>query len=101
MKVKAKLKKGSVSVKVLAKSPMVGKEEAKLKKVGVEFITHMTATVNGKVVWEASTGPFLSKNPYMQFAVTADKIGAKKGDKVEVNWVDNNGKTAKASKKIK
>ena len=38
MKVKAKLKKGNVSVKVLAKSPMAGKEEAAKKKIKVEFI---------------------------------------------------------------
>ena len=101
MKVKAKLKKGLVEVKVLAKSPMAGKEEAKLKKIDVEFITHMTAKVNGKVVWEASTGPFLSKNPYMQFTFDAAKAGAKEGDKVDVDWVDNKGKTAKKSQKIK
>jgi len=101
MKVKAKLKKGNVSVKVLAKSPMAGKEEAAKKKIDVEFITHMTATVNGTVVWEASTGPFLSKNPYMKFTFNAATTGAKKGDKVEVNWIDNTGKTKKGGKKIK
>ena len=101
MKVKAKLKKGVVGVKVLAKSPMVGKEEAEKKKVAVEFITHMTAKIGDKVVWEASTGPFLSKNPYMQFVVDATIAGAKKGDKIDVDWIDNNGKTAKKSQKIK
>ena len=80
---------------------MAGKEEAEKKKIKVEFITHMTAKVNGKIVWEASTGPFLSKNPYMQFTFNAEKAGAKKGDKVEVDWVDSNGKTAKKSKAIK
>ena len=101
MKVKAKLKKGNVSVKVLAKSPMAGKEEAAKKKIDVEFITHMTAKVNGALVWEASTGPFLSKNPYMQFAFNAEAAGAKKGDKLDVDWIDNKGKTAKKSQKIK
>ena len=101
MKVKAKLKKGEISVKVLAKSPMAGKEEAEKKKIDVEFITHMTASINGKTVWEASTGPFLSKNPYMQFAVDAAKAGAKAGDKIDVDWIDNKGKTAKKSQKIK
>ena len=80
---------------------MVGKEEAQKKKVAVEFITHMTASINGKTVWEASTGPFLSKNPYMQFVFNAAKAGAKAGDKIDVNWVDNTGKTAKKSQKIK
>lgn len=97
MKVKAKLKKGVVGVKVLAKSPMVGKEEAEKKKFDVEFITHITARVNGRLVWEASTGPFLSKNPYFQFAFT----GANKDDKVDVDWIDTKGKTAKKTAKIK
>ena len=97
MKVKAKLKKGVVDCKVLAKSPMVGREEAAKKKVDVEFITHITAKVNGAVVWEASTGPYLSKNPYFQFSFT----GANKGDKVDVDWVDNKGKTSKQTAKIK
>ncbi len=97
MKIKAKLKKGVVDCKVLAKSPMVGKEEAEKKKVDVEFITHITAKLNGKVVWEASTGPFLSKNPYFQFAFT----GANTGDTLDVDWVDSKGKTAKKSTKIK
>lgn len=101
MKVKAKEKKGVVSVKVLAKSPMAGKEEAEKKKIKVEFITHMTATVNGTVVWEASTGPFLSKNPYMQFAFDLAAAGGKKGDKVELLAVDSNGKEQKGSRKIK
>jgi len=37
----------------------------------------------------------------MQFVFNAEKAGAKKGDKVEVNWVDNTGKTKKGGKKIK
>jgi sulfur-oxidizing protein SoxZ len=97
MKVKARIRKGAAVVKVLAKSPMVGKEEAEKKKVAVEFITHMTAKVNGAVVFEASTGPFLSKNPYFQFAFT----GANKGDKITIDWVDSNGKTNEKTSKIK
>ena len=101
MKVKAKLKKGKVTVKILAKSPMAGKEEAAKKKIKVEFITHMTATVNGTLVWEASTGPFLSKDPYMQFAFDAAKAGVKKGDKLEILAIDSNGKEQKGGKKVK
>lgn len=96
MKLKAKLKKGIVEVKVLAKSPMVGKEEAALKKTKVEYITHITAKANGVVVWEASTGPFLSKDPYFQFSYK----GAA-GEELVVDWVDNLGKTATKKVKVK
>lgn len=89
MKIKAKEKKGVVEVKILLKSPMAGKEEAEKKKIEVSFLTHVTAKVGDKVVWEASTGPFLSKNPYFKFEFK----GAKKGDEIVIETVDNKGKT--------
>ena len=46
-----------------------------------------TAKVNGKVVLDAQWGGGISKNPYLAFKVK----GAKAGDKVAVNWVDNTG----------
>ncbi len=101
IKIKAKLKRDNVSVKVLAKSPMAGKEEAANRKIPIEYITHMRATFNDELVWEASTGPFLSKNPYMQFVFNATEAGAKKGDKIEISLIDSNGKTSQKSQKIK
>jgi sulfur-oxidizing protein SoxZ len=89
MKIKAKIKKDVTEVKLLLSSPMVGKEEAELKKVEVSYLTHVTAKVGGKVVWEASTGPFLSKDPYFMFNFK----GAKAGDELVVETVDNKGKT--------
>ena len=96
MKLKAKEKKGVVEVKMLFKSPMAGKEEAAKKKIDVEFITHITAKANGKVVWEASTGPFLSKNPYFKFEYKGSK-----GDEIVVETVDNKGKKETDSTKAK
>ncbi len=87
MKIKAKEKKGIVEVKLLLDSPMAGREEAEIKKISMDFLTHVTAKVNENVVWEASTGPFLSKNPYFKFAYK----GAK-GDEVIIETIDNNGK---------
>lgn len=102
MKIKPVAKKGTVSVKLLIqKQKMMGREEGKTKKQKVDFLTHMTATVNGVLIWEASTGPFLSHNPYMQFSFDVEKSGVKKGDKLTVVTVDNNGNINKASKKIK
>ena len=89
MKIKAKMKGDAVEVKLLLSSPMVGKEEAETKKVPVSYLTHVTAKVGGKVVWEASTGPFLSKDPYFMFMFK----GAKAGDEIVVDTVDDKGKT--------
>ncbi|MDD3506652.1 MAG: thiosulfate oxidation carrier complex protein SoxZ, partial [Sulfurimonas sp.] len=78
-------------------NPMIGKEESVLKKTEVDFLTHVTAKVNGKIVWEASTGPFLSKNPYFMFNFK----GAKKGDEIVIETIDNKGKTESDKDAIK
>lgn len=97
MKIKAKIKKDVTEVKLLLSSPMVGKEEAELKKVEVSYLTHVTAKVGGKIVWEASTGPFLSKDPYFMFNFK----GAKAGDELVVETTDDKGKTESDKAAIK
>jgi len=100
MKVKAKLKGDIVKVKALAKHAMTTYDQAK-KKTGnsddANFITRITATVNGKIVYEVSTSQFLSKNPIMKFQFK----GASKGDKVVMTWVDRKGNTKTGKGKIK
>jgi len=102
MKVKAKLKGDIVKVKALAKHAMTTYDQAK-KKTGnsddANFITRVTATVNGKVVYEVSTSQFLSKNPIMKFQFKA--VGVSKGDKVVMTWVDRKGNTKSGKGKIK
>ena len=101
MKVKAKLKNGIVKVKCMAKHNMTTYDIAK-KQTGdrenANFITHMIATVNGVTVFEASVSQFLSKNPIFKYQFKGD---FKKGDKVEMSWVDRKGKTGKGKGKIK
>ena len=89
MKIKAKFKKDVTEVKLLLSSPMIGREEAATKKVAESYITHVTAKVGGKVVWEASTGPFLSKDPYFMFNFK----GAKEGDELVIDTIDEKGAT--------
>ena len=101
IKAKAKLKNGVVSVKAMIKHPMMTYNMAE-KKTGsrdnANFITHLTATVNGETVADFSTSQFLSKNPIFKFQFKG--IGAK-GDKVELVAVDLKGKTYKGKAKIK
>ena len=101
MRIKAKLKNGVVNVKAMAKHPMSTYNMMK-KKTGnrenANFITHISATVNGETVFDMSTSQFLSKNPIFKFSFQG--IGAK-GDKVLMNWVDRKGKTGKGKGKIK
>lgn len=102
MRVKAKLKKGVVNVKAMAKHEMTTYNQAE-KKTGnrddANFITHISAKLasNGETVFDMSTSQFLSKNPIIKFKFK----GAEKGDKVLMTWIDRKGKTGKGKAKIK
>ncbi|NPA60313.1 MAG: thiosulfate oxidation carrier complex protein SoxZ [Epsilonproteobacteria bacterium] len=102
MKVKAKLKKGVIKVKAMAKHSMTTFNMME-KKTGnredANFITHITGTINGETVLDMSTSQFLSKNPIFKFELKAD--GFKKGDKLLLSWIDRKGKTGKGKGKIK
>jgi sulfur-oxidizing protein SoxZ len=97
MKIKAKEKDGVVKVKAMFKSLMADKEEAEKKKIDVAYIAHMLGKVGDKVVFEATTSGFMAENPLLKFSFT----GAKKGDELEFEITDNNGKTKTGKKKIK
>jgi len=100
MKIKAKMKGDIVKVKALAKHDMTTYDQAAKKtgdKENANFITRLTASVNGKLVYEVSTSQFLSKNPIIKFQFK----GAAKGDKIEMTWVDRKGNTKTDTAKIK
>lgn len=95
-RIKAKSKKGIVTVKAMAKHPMISNQEAKKAKKKADWITHIIATVGGKTVYEVSTSQFLSKNPYIKFKFPGDK-----GGKIELTMSTLLGETKSFSAKIK
>jgi sulfur-oxidizing protein SoxZ len=97
MKIKAKLKGDVIGVKAMAKHAMLTYDQAKKKGKEANFITHITAKVGDKVVYDVSTSQFWSKNPQWKFKFK----GAAKGDKIDITWTDLSGKTVTESKKIK
>ena len=102
MKIKAKIKKGVLKVKTLIKHDMITYDQAQ-KKFGdrnkANFVTHITASVNGHIVYEASTSQFLSKNPIVKFQAKAK--GIKKGDKLEMIVAQKIGAPTTGKAKIK
>jgi sulfur-oxidizing protein SoxZ len=96
-KIKAKLKDGIVEVKALATHPMLSYQEAERAKKEVNFITYVVAKVADKVVFEASTSQFLSKDPYIKFSFK----GANVGDIIELTWKDLKGNTDVSTEAIK
>lgn len=102
MKIKAKIKKGVLKVKTLIKHDMITYDQA-AKKFGdrnkANFVTHITAKVGDKVVYEASTSQFLSKNPIVKFQAKA--TGMKKGEKIVMTVSQKIGAPKTGKAKIK
>ncbi len=96
MKIKAKEKDGVVKAKVAISHNMLTYDQAKKKGKEANFITHITGTVGDKVVYDASTSQFLSKNPLIKF-----KFHGKKGDELKITYTQLKGEVFFATKKIK
>ncbi len=90
MKMRATMEGDVVDVKVLIQHEMETglRKDAKTEKlIPALFINQVVATLNGKTVLDAQWGGGIAKNPFLGFRVK----GAKPGDKVGVNAVDNLG----------
>ena len=100
IKIRAKEKNGTVTVKSLLKHPMETgnrKDKKTGNKIPAHYITKVICEVNGITVMTAYLGPGVSKDPYMSF----DVKGAKKGETVKLSWFDNKGESASGEVTIK
>jgi sulfur-oxidizing protein SoxZ len=89
MKIRAQLKGDVTDIKILMSHAMETgqRKDAAGATVPAHFIQSMTVDVGGKRVIDGQTGTSISRNPVFGFRMK----GAKAGDKVVVNWVDNKG----------
>ena len=100
IKIRAKEKGGTTTVKFLLKHPMetgLRKDKKTGKKIPAHFISDVDVSLNGTSVMTAYLGPGVSTDPYL----SAEIRGASKGDTVTVAWVDNMGEQASADAKVK
>ncbi len=89
MKIRASLKGDVAEIRILVGHPMETgqRKDSAGATIPAHFIQNMTVEVAGKKVVDGQTGTSVSRNPVFGFKVK----GAKAGDKVVVNWVDNKG----------
>ncbi len=100
MRIKAKIKGDIINVKALAKHEMTTYDQAARRtgdKENANFITRLTASINGELVYEVSTSQFLSTNPIFKFQFK----GASAGDTLKITWIDRKGNTVTDSTEIK
>ena len=99
IKLRAKSKKGIVTVKALMNHPMetgLRKNKKTGKLISAHYIQQVMATVGDKRVLDAVWGGAISKNPYLSF-----KYNGGKGDMITLSWVDNKGKSDSVMGKVK
>ena len=99
IKLRAKAKKGTVTVKALMNHPMetgLRKNKKTGKMIPANHITEVTAESGGKSVMTAVWGGAISKNPYLSF-----KYNGAKGDSLTISWLDNQGKSESKTAKVK
>ncbi len=99
IKLRAKAKKGIVTVKALMSHPMetgLRKNKKTGKLIPAHHIQEVTAKVNDKLVLEGLWGGAISKNPYLSF-----KYKGSKGDSLTLSWVDNKGQSDSATTTVK
>jgi len=88
-RIRAKLKEGDTSVRVLLSHPMHtgrGKNEAE-DIIPAEFIQDIRCWRNDDEVLTIKCGTATARNPYFSFQLE----GGKQGDKISIRWVDNLG----------
>ena len=99
MKIRAWDNGKSTSIKAIIFHPMgtgLRKDKKTGKKIPGHYITEVNCMHNGKNILTCLWGPGVSKNPFLSFNFN----GAKKGDNVEISWVDNQGGKGGSSSKI-
>jgi sulfur-oxidizing protein SoxZ len=90
MKIRATMQGDVADVKALMNHIMetgLRKDSKTGQLIPAHFINQVTATLNGKTVLDAQWGAAVAKNPFLGFRVK----GAKVGDKIVINAVDNHG----------
>lgn len=99
MKARVKLNGDVAEVKVLADHEMETgqRKDGKGNIIPAHHITDLTARHKGDIVFVASLGPAVSKNPYLAFAFS----GVAKGDTIDLDWVDNKGQTDQLTVNVK
>jgi len=99
IKIRAKARKGIVTVKALMNHPMetgLRKNKKTGKKIPAHYIQEVTAKSGGKTVMQALWSGGISKNPYLSF-----KFNGAKGDPIALSWVDNQGNSDSVDSKVK
>ncbi|MDH5358211.1 MAG: thiosulfate oxidation carrier complex protein SoxZ [Gammaproteobacteria bacterium] len=88
-RIRAKLKAGDTTVRVLLSHPMhTGRAKNDADKlIPAEFIQDIRCWRNSEEVLSIKCGTATARNPYFSFHL----VGGQQGDQIAIRWVDNLG----------
>ena len=90
IKVRKSVANGNAEIRMLLKHPMtVGQRLKSGEYIPPHFIAELTCRHRDEIVMQAHWGAGVSKNPYVAFTIH----GAELGDKITIDWRDNQGNT--------
>lgn len=91
MKIRARLQGDTAEIRVLVNHPMENgqRKDAAGNLIPRHFIRQLTVSVGERVVFDATFGTAVSRNPLFAFKVS----GARAGERVIVSWQDNQGES--------
>ena len=98
IRIRATLKGDMAEVRVLMGHPMETgqRKDSDGKLLPLHFIQEVKVRLNGKTVIEGQISQSVSRNPLFSFRFK----GARAGDKVEIDWLDNKGDKNRAEAAI-
>lgn len=99
IKIRAREVDGLVTVKSVINHPMesgLRKIKKTGKKIPPHYIREVVVSRNRRIVMEAFWGKSVSRNPYLSF-----QIPGRKGDLIEIAWLDNRGNSDKATSRVR
>lgn len=99
IQIRARENNGIVSVKFVISHPMetgLRKHSKTGRLISSHYIKEVMVSANDRTVMEAYWGPAIARNPYLSF----NYAGAV-GDSITVSWLDNKGRSASLTSRVK
>ena len=89
IKIRAQIQGEITDLRILMQHPMETgqRKDEKGQTLPMHFIQTFSVLHNGKLLIDGQLNTSVSKNPLFTFKAR----GIKAGDKISVNWIDNNG----------
>lgn len=100
IKIRAKIKNGTTTVKALISHPMetgFRKDKKTGQPIPANFIKNVKCVSNKKVLLNSQWGVAVSKNPYLSFKYS----GGSSGDIIKLSWIDNTDQSDSIEAKVK